>query len=247
MAIIPLGFYKSRNVNTNGLVFNIDASNTNSYPRTGSTWIDLTSSLYSGTLTGSPTFSYNNGGYFSFNGTTDYVNYGDILDLGTNDLTSNAWIRITSSWATGNRILAGKSITAGQNFRYLTLSFNSSRNLRGFMQGNGGSDVTPFGNTILDLNVWYMVTSVFKRNSSIELYVNGNQETITGSAVISQWAGLDFQSVNPFRIGSTTTGDNSTPTNFFPGDIASVQMYFRALTINEIKENFNATRTKFGI
>jgi len=45
---------------TNGLVLALDAADTNSYPRTGTTWTDLSGNGNNGTLTNGPTFSTTN-------------------------------------------------------------------------------------------------------------------------------------------------------------------------------------------
>lgn len=133
------------------------------------------------------------------------------------------------------------------------------------MQGNSsfnnagvGVDINPYGSTTLTTNTWYMMTYVFDRSSRLSLYLNGVKETITGSYpdlssavganadVISQWNGLDFQSDNPFRIGSYTGSDNSTPINMTNGNIGSVQIYNRVLSQEEITQNFNTTKSRFG-
>ena len=47
---------------TNGLVLSLDAANNKSYPRSGTTWSDLSGNNNTGTLTNGPTFSDSNGG-----------------------------------------------------------------------------------------------------------------------------------------------------------------------------------------
>ena len=53
----------------------LDAGNTNSYPGTGTTWFDLTSNANNGAISGA-SFSSLDGGYFSFDGSNDFVNTG---------------------------------------------------------------------------------------------------------------------------------------------------------------------------
>ena len=63
---------------TDGLVFNMDAANRASYPRTGTTWFD-TIGTNNGTLTNNPLFDIDNNGSIDFDGTDDYVIIGTTL------------------------------------------------------------------------------------------------------------------------------------------------------------------------
>jgi hypothetical protein len=113
------------------------------------------------------------------------------------------------------------------------------------MQGTSNPDITPYGSTILPLNTWFMATYVFNRASSIQIYYNGVLETLTGNATISQWNGLNFQSVNPFRIGSYTASNNIGVVNSMNGRMGITQMYFRALSAAEVLQNYNATKNRY--
>jgi hypothetical protein len=92
-----------------------------------------------------------------------------------------------------------------------------------------------------------MATYVFNRTSTIKMYYNSVEETLTGTATISQWNGLDFQSPNPFRLATYTTGNNTGTVALMNGRIASTQVYFRALSSQEILQNYNATRNRFAL
>ena len=63
-----MGLSHSPRIVTNGLVLCVDAANPRSYPGAGTAWTDLSKQGNNGTLTNSPTFSRNNGGRFSFDG-----------------------------------------------------------------------------------------------------------------------------------------------------------------------------------
>jgi hypothetical protein len=161
-------------------------------------------------------------------------------------MTVNQWIKLNS---VSTQTFLSKALAGTQNYRFSTaINYNSPTNrLTAFMQGNGGADVVPYGSTVLSANTWFMATFVFDRSSSIKLYYNGVLETLTGSATISQWNGLSFQSINPFRIGTYTAANNTgvfTPANC---KIAITQVYHRVLTPTEIQQNFNATRSRFGV
>ena len=229
---------------TNGLILDLDAAKRDSYPGSGTTWNDISGNRNNGTLINGPTFDADNGGSIVFDGVDDYTNLGDVLDLGTNNLTINAWINLSPSPNTDMYIFS-KSLFGAQSYRY---GFSVSQTkLLTFFQGNGGSDVIPRGITVLSTNTWYMVTTVINRSSNILMYINGVQESFTGSNTVSQWNNLNFQSTNPSRVGSYTTSNNTGANLFFKGKIASLQVYFKALSATEILQNFNATKGRYGL
>ena len=92
-----------------------------------------------------------------------------------------------------------------------------------------------------------MCTMVINRASTIDLYINGVLQTVDSTNIISQWNGLDFQSNNPFRVGSYTAQDNTSPALVLPGNIALTQVYFRTLSAQEVLQNYNATKGRFGL
>ena len=90
----------------NGLVFNMDAANRASYPKTGTTATD-TIGNNSCTLNGT-TFSNVNSGIFNFDGTNDFVSISggvSSLNFGTDDLTYSVWVK--ASFSSSNRYFMG--------------------------------------------------------------------------------------------------------------------------------------------
>jgi hypothetical protein len=240
--IVTLPRILGENIITNGLVNYFDAKFMGSYPTSGTTWYDISGYGRNGTLTNGPTYS---GGTLIFDGIDDYIQLGDVLDLGTNNLTINMWVKLASS-PSENMYIFSKAKADFQAYRY---GFRINQNkIAAFFQGNlSGSDIAPVGNTVLTVDTWYMVTIVFNRSSDITLYVNGIQETLTGNNTISQWNNLNFQSDNPTRIGSYTSADNTSPLFPFKGSMSIVQVYFKTLTQSEISQNFNAQKSIFGL
>jgi hypothetical protein len=244
------GSWRGPNIIKDGLVLYLDSGSPNSFfNKNGTTFKDISGNNYSGSLTnyGSQTrYDQNDSQSMLFDGTDDFVEFGDILDLGTNSMTVNQWIKLNT---VSSQIFLSKALAGGQNYRFANgINFVSPTNrLYAFMQGNSGGDIVPYGSTVLSANTWFMATFVFERSSSIKIYYNGVLETLTGNATISQWNGLNFQSINPFRVGTYTSSNNIGivgPTN---GKIAITQVYHRVLSPTEIQQNFNATRARFGI
>ena len=224
------------------LVLHLDAANSRSYPGTGTAWNDLSGNGNNGELTNGPTY---NNGILSFDGVNDIAEFGDVLNLGTNNMTINAWISLDTAFSANSYILS-KARAASQNYRF-GVAVNASKQLFTFVQGNGGADRIPTCTTPLLTNVFYMVTTVITRNSNITTYVNSVAQSLSGNSTISQWNGLNFQSTNPFRIGSYTAVDNATVTAPFKGTISAVQMYHKALTAAEVRQNFISTKSRFNL
>ena len=243
----PLAFEQTTII-TNGLVLNLDASDRTSYPGTGTAWNNISTGINNGTLTNGPTFNSGNGGYISFDGVDDFVEFGDVLDLGTNSMTVNSWV-YTPSYAT--QIIFSKAYAGPGNYRYAAGIANNNAStafVYGFMQGNGGDDVIPWGSgQSIQINTWFMATYVFERSSNISLYINGSLIFSNRTSTISQWNGLNFQSSYPTRVAAYTAGNGTGIIAPWNGRIGQFSLYFRALTQAEISQNFQATRARFGI
>ena len=236
----------NRGIITNGLVLCLDAANPNSIVSGSTVWNDLSKSANKGTLTNGPIYNSANGGSLLFDGNDDFVTLGNVLNFGLNSCTLNVWLKINSTWASGSLVLFSKALAGAQNYRY-AFAVTQTLQLYAFVQGNGGTDITPTTVSTLNIGQWYMCTMVINRASNIQLYINGVLQTLSGDATISQWNNLDFQSINPLRIGSYTGGDNVSVVAPFKGNIAHTLMYFKGLSATEVLQNYNVTKSRFGL
>ena len=85
-----MAYHNNPRIVTDGLVLCLDANAKRSYSGSGSTWSDVSGNDYDGTINGA---TYNSGGYFAFDGSDDFVNFGNVLaDLTT--LTLECFIKI---------------------------------------------------------------------------------------------------------------------------------------------------------
>ena len=82
---------------TSGCVLSLDAAERLSYPRTGTTWKDLSGNNNNGTLTNGPTFSGANSGCIVFDGVDDSVeNTSPNLGItGNASVTLSCWFYFT--------------------------------------------------------------------------------------------------------------------------------------------------------
>jgi hypothetical protein len=221
--------YAFGSIVTNGLVLALNAADKNSYPGSGTTWTDMSGNGNNGTLTNSPTLSSANGGAIVLDGVDDYV------DLGANKVNSSftfsTWAKPTSTAGTQLILAQGNS----ENGSYQYLAFRS--NLIQF--STDGSITFAESNTSPSANTWYSIVGVY--NSAISnkntLYVNSVLQS-TFSTSSANFLG------NLTMIGRSTFGAGSA---WFNGNIASVQIYNRALSASEIAQNYNAQKSRFGL
>ena len=228
--------YNSRIV-TDGLVSCVDAGDKMSYPGAGTTWTDLSKQGNDGTLTNGPTFDSANGGSIVFDASDDYVNLGTASSLfpGPSITTTVAcWIKVPTN--VQNQVPIGNQYTNGERLyigvgpgNYWDVGFGSYA----WNGGYSGSRVTAIANK------WtFLVLSV--NSGSAKFYVDA-QETITKTTDTSVTLG-GFWSIGAF-FGNGSI--NSTYTKAC--NIALTQIYNRALSAEEIKQNYNATKGRFGL
>jgi hypothetical protein len=215
---------------TNGLVLNLDVGQQNSYRGSGTTWTDLSGNGNNGTLVNGVGYSASNLGSLSFDGVDDYIDCGNNSSLSVgNNITANAWFYVNSTSV----------------YQPIVSKVVSNQSLGWEMANSNGTFRTTFRPSATQINLsvgslsvgnWYMGTMTFD-NTTARLYLNGVQtgSTTTGGPVT-------LNSTQPLQIGT-----RGIPSNWYNGNIAQVSIYNRALTAQEIQQNFNATKSRFGL
>ena len=107
---------------TDGLVLNLDATNINSYPGSGTTWTDTSGYNNSGTLTNGPTFLRERGrGSIVFDGTDDYAqnpNRSTVTEFQYfNSFTVESFIKIMRNTGFGY-VIDNRAMTDGNGNSY---------------------------------------------------------------------------------------------------------------------------------
>jgi hypothetical protein len=234
---------------TNGLVLNLDAAKTDSYPGTGTTWRDLSGRGNNGTLINGPTFSgIGKQASIVFDGADDYVLNNTLTPLITNQLTISVWFFATDV-STDNFIISSENSTFNNSkfllFQDKVAFFSGRVNTYTFIPGDSttGNIRMEFASNSEVLNQWVNITCTFIANNStgIRGYKNGIEDP--NSPVNASTVG-PLSSTDPLYIGLRNP---STDQRFFDGRIGAVQIYNRALTAQEITQNFNALRGRYGI
>jgi len=233
-----MAFNYSPKIVTDGLVLYLDAANNRSYPGSGTTWTDLSRGSNNGTLTNGPTFNSANGGSIVFDGINDYVNCGT-TDIIPGSWTINVWVQQKKT--TGAAVFFGRSGTAPNYDQTAILGWIATGN-KFFTQGKtvGGIYSSTTSSFSPSTTVIYNVVGTFNTASTaLNLYINGvlDNTKVIGS-LFTTGSNLSNQ------VGCS---DGTIPGNFTQGNLYSVQIYNRALSSTEVLQNYNATKTRFGL
>ena len=218
---------------TSGLVLNYDAAQRRSYPTTGTAITDLSGTGNNGTLTNGPTFNSANGGTIVFDGTNDYINCGSSISINPSALTYCAWIKGT---AFTNAYISVISKNEPLNTT-ATLLIKSNGKLALYIYANAIVNYDGTGVNTLSVNNWYHLCLTYSSAAGLKGYVNGS---VDGSAAAN---GAITTSSQPVWIASHP----SIPGRNFNGNVSNAQIYNRALSATEILQNYNATKSRFGL
>ena len=222
--------YNPRTI-TDGLVLCLDAGNPKSYPGSGTTWTDLSGNGYVGTLQNSPTYNVNNGGYFEFDGVDTAITTN--LTRDNDNFSYSAWFRYGGG--TGERdIIDTFEGTSTEWTRLNVLNGNHSFHI------DNDNNKTVLQGSAAQTNVWYNSVGTWDPSTgSMKLYVNGELDAQTTKAQTTTISGLS----NLF-IGARSS---SSYLEVFIGNIACVYVYSKTLTPQEIQQNYNALKSRFGL
>ncbi|CAB4129668.1 Concanavalin A-like lectin/glucanases superfamily [uncultured Caudovirales phage] len=235
-----MAFRYSPRVVTNGLVLYLDAANTKSYVSGSTSWNDLTINSNNGTLTNGPTFSSGNRGSIVFDGIDDRVSQSSSINTGQN-FTVSSWIYPTLLGAT-RRAIAGNSYPFSFRDGWLFCTAGGANNTFFISIGADASYKVAAANT-LNTNEWSFVTAVVQNGGgSIDLYKNGLIITSFAASLIT--SGTVTYNTSQFNVGFRTVGGTTDP---YTGNIAQVSIYNRALSADEILQNYSATKSRFGL
>ena len=225
-----VGSYGLKIINS-GLILNLDAGNISSYPGSGTTWFDISGNGNNGTLTNSPTYSSANGGILVFNGSNQMITgvHNPAIET-TGNMTSETWFNISSDSGDWVRVI-GKG-DATNRTHGLWYNIPSSYFL---FQRYGASAMNVLHSATVSTNVWYHLAGVTDGTNNY-LYLNGSLVgTTTGPSTY-------LTSTQPYTLGY-----HGSIHAYRNGKIGQGRLYNRSLNAAEILQNFNATRSRYGI
>ena len=217
---------------TDGLILHLDAARKPSYPGSGDVCYDLTPNQYTGSLVNGTTFEKNrNSGTFSFDGSNDYIEIGYEGDLSTNSYTFSFAAK-HRGFRNNRRTMMG--LSSGSQYAFFTYNMQIWESDTQFLSfyGNGSSYTTYTFNLDQPFYEWNYFTSV-QTPTSMHTYVNG----VLKSSITSVTLRNDFD-----RIWIGQRGGQ-----YWTGWIPEFRMYNRALSAEEVLQNYNALKGRFGL
>ncbi len=204
-----------------GLVLHLDAANVKSYPSTGTTWSDLSSNEVNGTITGS-TFSNNS---FSFNGTSNVITAPNNTIFDTQTPSVEVWIKTSLLSQNGFFFEKGAVNTQYSLFQEGTTIV--------WRQGSS-SQYTTTANYI-STSQWAQIVGT---------YAAGSRNTYINGALVTSDASNTTVGVNSSGISIGRYGGSGY---YYNGSISNVKVYTQALSSQEVKQNYNALKGRYGL
>ena len=220
------------NIVKDGLVLDLDAAKRDSYPGTGTAWNDISGFRNNGVLTNGPTFNSGNGGSIVFDGSNDYASLGTYSGLGNSNRTFDVWYQILSLSPSGfKRIFTFATDDLFTDTPALTFAYSTS--LTAFI-GVGGTPYNGYISLPFSLSVWNNVTVTVQSNSTVRAFQNGTfitQATNTGAVGANPIGFIGRYNNGYGQYGNCT--------------VASLKVYNRILTDQEVLQNYNATKGRY--
>jgi len=208
---------------TDGLVFCVDAANKRSYPGTGTTWTDLKGGN-NGSLINTPTYNSDNGGGIVCDGSNQYIS----TSLSANSQfaphtmsfifktgTISSDMRLFGAGAVSSDISQTGGGWTGTTFRLWTYGWTNT-------------SFTTTAGTIYHLDI----VSEYNGDYENRIYVNGEYNSLAGGR--SWYSSMGFGARFLLQYGAS-----------FNGTFYKIATYSKALTADEVLQNYNATKGRY--
>jgi hypothetical protein len=229
-----MAFFRGPSVVTDGLVLYLDAANPDSYPGSGNTWFDISGNDNNGTLINGPTFNSGNNGSITFDGVDNYVVVSNSNSISFSQNQPNSFEYFIYLQDTNNLINGGIFSKANFSNQYAQLSFSNRINI--YQELTGTTTTYSPNNFFIDSQDKWTHVVVTYDGSIIRAFKNG---IIFGQS----------PSGKTFNANSNTLyiGCNNGTQYFLLGKISLFRIYNREVSASEIQQNYNATKSRFGL
>lgn len=232
---------------TSGLVLHYDPNETGGY--SGSTVYDLVGSenilLNGGASVALP--------YVDLDGSNDYglvmANYTpSVVRFGFSDsFTYSVWVNPKFINTSGFMIAIG-SLESGSDFTscgWVNGGTSSRLNMRFWLRQSASQYELITANTALTTNAPVYLTAVYSGSRTAgawKIYLNASETTTSRAAAGSSLAAIDYTGAT-FAMGCRDSAVDA----FWYGGIGAAHIYNRALSAAEILQNYNATKSDYGL
>ena len=254
-----MGLIHSPNIIRDGLMLHLDAANVKSYPGSGTLWKDLSGNGRHATLRGTSPASFDsqNKGVLDFapsNASYATIDHDSEISSAVFDSSDNftlcGWVYVQSYISYGTLINKANGGSYSNTTNGIWIE-NTSRRIAGVSataenSNPSGSLIYPdYGSSNAETNRWYHVTYCGD-GITARLYINGVQVNSSNFSNITRTRG---STTNPIVIGARNANTNYTLSHSAELDsfVSSISAYGRGLSSEEINQNFNAYRDRYGI
>jgi hypothetical protein len=221
---------------TDGLVLCLDAADPKSYPDSGNVWFDRTNrkdnaSAINGAF-------YQEGSFF-LDGVNDYLSLNTSKSLMPNSslISITSFVKISNILA--QSIYTETVDTSNSNRFGLVIDTNNKIRVAGRINDNNAFTLFALSDDSISLNEWTHVgCSCDFTNNIQQLFINGESVSLTNNGIVGTFDGGNSQ--------IRSIGWNAV-SNYFGGNIANLHVYNRAISPEEAKQNYNATKSRFGL
>ena len=197
-------------------------------------WRNLASNNVNFSISSKPTYSTTAKGLFNFNGSSTYFTAPENSLFNTETLTLECWARTSSINQNGFFFEKGTV-----NSQYAIFIEGTQIKIRTNTGISGVADLQFTAASYIQANVWFLVTASYN-NGLKKFYINGvllGTQTVTGGFTTN---------ANGMSIGAYG-GFSGAKSYYYSGDIAMIKFYNRVLTDAEISQNYQATKSRFGL
>jgi hypothetical protein len=229
---------------SSGLVLNLDAANSKSY-QGATTFYDLSASGNNASITGSP--NYTTPGAITFNGTTQYGRIPSVSGVTDFTNTQQYSIEIWFNPSNGQPNSAEAELMEKWNFtnetKYpYTIRFNegASSMLVACYDGTNFKNVSVTG---FPVNTWKQLVAVFDFVAkTLTVYRDGASVGSTSLTSVVQ-----VSNGSPVGIAGRIPVNAAGVQVPFKGTIGIIRMYNISLTADQVLQNFNVNRVRYGL
>jgi hypothetical protein len=224
------------NVVKSGLVLSLDAANARSYVSGSTIWRDLSGNNNSGSLVNGPTFSSANGGSLTFasgrNVTTALSN------ISLSSATFISWIYPTQTQSQYTGIIYNRSPFGGSTAAPAGMALYLNNSV-GYTWNDTVATYNWNSGLIVPNNAWSMIALSVNSTTAVAYLCQSTGITnATNTTSHGALSGLNF---------FIACDPGYTTTRVFIGNIATSQIYNRALSAAEIAQNYDATKARFNL
>ena len=218
-----MGLLHHPRIVSNGLLMYIDAANTRSYAGLGNTAFGLIAGI-DGTLVNGVGFTTTNNGAFTFDGSNDYINFGNSSTVQQSSGTLSAWAKASSPGG-GYRGIIAKQGAYGLFYTDSVL-----------VAYDWAADAPRSTGVNIADNTWKNLVLTYQSGVSngTRIYINGDLVLTTTITVLNQ-------------INNLFGGAEANASQFSACQASSFKMHNRVLTATEVLQNYNATKKRFGL